>query len=110
VPIWVGHHWVVEPATTLPFRSRGDVSRPTKKKLMPSLAVLRQVDRHPCRKIAVTFDPNQKWLRVVTNDNFFDFEPARPFGDFPPRRIETKRRCPSQTVSLGQSDTLSASR
>ena len=68
----------------LPFK-RGRVPS-DQEKIDAVAAVLRQVDRHPYRKKAVTFDPNQKWLRVVTNDNFFDFKPAHPFGYFPRRR------------------------
>src|SRR6516225_8831396 len=53
------------------------------------------------KKKTVNFDPNQMWLRVVTNDNFFDFEPARPFGYFPRPPGWGECQCPSQTVSSG---------
>jgi hypothetical protein len=61
-------------------------------------------------KKAVTFDPNQMWLRALTNDNFFDFEPTRSFGYFAGRRDGEKRQWTSQTVFLGKSDTPLASR
>jgi hypothetical protein len=51
--------WVVEPATSLPFRSRGDASRPTEEKIDVAAGGFKADQLSTGRKKAVAFDRNQ---------------------------------------------------
>ena len=51
--------WVVEPATSLPFRSRGDVFPPTKEKIDSSTGGFKADQLSTRQKKAVAFDRDQ---------------------------------------------------
>jgi hypothetical protein len=58
----------------------------------------KRISRQPKKK-AAGFDLNQMWLRAVTHDKFFDFEPALSWVIFPARQDGEK--------SMDQSDGFS---